>query len=382
MASPEVLEFGELLEPIPGENPTGVDLRADSSPGSLYYAIKDARSQARAAERQVVMDDEEGGAPADWRPVTRNGTKALKEKTKDLEIVAYMIEALVREHGFPGLRDGFRLARALVEKFWDGLFPVPDEEGLATRVAALSGLNGDDAEGTLIAPIAKVPITDVTSIGRLTSADYQKALAISKIADPELREKKIAKGGLSVEAFERAVREGSPKFYAGLVEDLTQCVAEFAKMTAALDERCGGHAPPSSSIRSALETCLDTVKSVARDKLALIETGGETASGSATSAASAEGDRVSTNGGGLGVSADALRTREDALRQLLKVADYFRRSEPHTPLSYALEQVVRWGKMTLPELLTELIPDDAPRNSLFKQIGIKTAASASAAAAE
>ena len=66
-----------------------------------------------------------------------------------------------------------------------------------------------------------------------------------------------------------------------------------------------------------------------------------------------------------------LRGREDACRILLKVADFFRRTEPHNPVSYALEQAVRWAQMPLPELLSELIPDEAPRKGLFKQVGIK-----------
>src|SRR2546425_1256477 len=152
MPSPEVLDFERLLAPIAEDAPTGADLRADPSPTSLYYAIKDARSTARAAERQMV-GGEEGSSGADWRPVLQHGTKALAEKTKDLEITAYLIEALVRLHGFAGLRDGFRLARELGERYWDGLYPVPDEEGVATRVAPLTGLNGEDADGTLIAPI-------------------------------------------------------------------------------------------------------------------------------------------------------------------------------------------------------------------------------------
>jgi type VI secretion system protein ImpA len=55
---------------------------------------------------------------------------------------------------------------------------------------------------------------------------------------------------------------------------------------------------------------------------------------------------------------------------LLRVAEFFRRTEPHTVLSYALEQVVRWGRMPLPALLRELIPDDGSRQQLFKQVGI------------
>ena len=66
-----------------------------------------------------------------------------------------------------------------------------------------------------------------------------------------------------------------------------------------------------------------------------------------------------------------VQTREDAFRALLQVAEFFKRTEPHSPVSYALEQAVRWGKMPLPDLLAELIPEEAAREQLFKLVGIK-----------
>ena len=66
-----------------------------------------------------------------------------------------------------------------------------------------------------------------------------------------------------------------------------------------------------------------------------------------------------------------LRSRDDALALVLKVADYFRRTEPHSPVTFALEQAVRWGRMPLPVLLAELIPDEASRMHFFKMIGIR-----------
>jgi type VI secretion system protein ImpA len=362
MASPEVLDFGKLLAAIPGDNPAGIDLRGDSTPGSAYYAIKDARSSARAAERQLVLGEEEAaGNPPDWRPVLENARKALAEKTKDLEIAAYLIEALVRQHGFAGLRDGFRLARELVERFWDGLYPLPDEDGPATRVAALAGLNGVDAEGTLLAPIARVPLTEAGGNGRLAYVDYQQATALGKITDPKLRERKVAQGALSLDAFQKAVAESSPQFFGELVQDLAQCQEEFARLCEALDGRCNGDAPPASKIKDALTSCLDVVKDVARNKLGVAP-------------AKAGPDAVAGASGPIaapGQPADAIQTREEAFRVLLKVADYFRRTEPHAVVSFALEQVVRWGQMPLPDLLAELIPDEAPRKNLFKQVGIR-----------
>ena len=62
MASPSTLDIEQLLAPIEGDNPAGVDLREDVSPTSDYYQVKDARSAARAAERSLDADDEPGGA--------------------------------------------------------------------------------------------------------------------------------------------------------------------------------------------------------------------------------------------------------------------------------------------------------------------------------
>jgi type VI secretion system protein ImpA len=366
MASAEILEFATLLEPIPGDNPTGADLRADGSPSSPYYGVKDARSQARAAERQIVMDGEETANSPDWRPVMQRGVQVLSQKSKDLEVTAYLIEGLVRLHGFPGLRDGFRLARELVERYWDGLYPQPDEDGLLTRVAPLAGLNGGDSEGTLIQPIAKIPLTEGSSAGPYTQNDFQKAAALARVADPEARQKQEAQAGMSLERFEKAVAETPADFFANLVDDLTQCQEEFTRLTALLDEKCGSNSPPSSNIRAALAACLDTVNSTARDKLlqARPPAAGEEAAAAAGEAGAAQGN------GAAGVPAGAIRNRDEAFSTLLKLAEFFRRTEPHNPVSYALEQAVRWGRMTLPEFLSEMIGEEGMRSTLFKHVGI------------
>jgi type VI secretion system protein ImpA len=338
---------------------------AKPSPNSIYYAIKDARSAARAAERQIAMGDDD--AKADWKPVLMHGNKAIAMRSKDLELVAYMIEALVRLHGFAGLRDGVRLARELIEKYWDHLYPLPDEEGLETRVGPLTGLNGDDAEGTLIAPIARIPLTEGRDAGPFAYYHYQAVNALRQIVDDEAREKKIRAGALAPATFDAAVRDTSAAFLVNLVEDLTQTQQEFAQLAAVLEEKCGDKAPPTSAIKAAIGNCLDAVKFIGRDKLA------------ASAPAAAAADLPTTDAGGqpaaqaatVATAVGDIRNRDDALRALLKVAEFFRRNEPHTPVSYSIEQAVRWGRMSLPELLHELIPDESSKKQMFKQVGIR-----------
>jgi type VI secretion system protein ImpA len=364
MASAVVLDFDKLFAAIDGPNPAGAALRDDHSPASVYHVIKDARTAARAAERSMLYDDPAAVVQPDWGSVLELAPQVLAERSKDLEIVAWLIEALVREHGFAGLRDGFRLARGLIEQFWEQLYPLPDEEGVLTRVAPLSGLNGDDAEGTLVRPILNVPITAAGSVRPLSTADYRQALDLEQVADPDKRAQRLEQGLVSLEAFQAAAAETPPDALRQSLEDLAACMEEFASLDRMLDEKCGRDdrgfslAPPSSNIRAALQGCHDVIKSI-------IPAADDDGNGEAAGAVPAVlGDRG-------GAAAGRGQTREDAFRALLQVAEFFKRTEPHSPVSYALEQAVRWGRMPLPELLTELIPEDAARDHLFRLVGIR-----------
>ncbi|MGA7802246.1 MAG: type VI secretion system protein TssA, partial [Gammaproteobacteria bacterium] len=71
-----------------------------------------------------------------------------------------------------------------------------------------------------------------------------------------------------------------------------------------------------------------------------------------------------------GAAPGRISSREDAFKVLLDLADFFRRTEPHSPLSYSLEQAVRWGRMPLPDLLSSLISNTGVRNEFFRVTGI------------
>lgn len=374
MPSPDVLDFAKLLAPIPGEKPAGTDLRANAGPTSLYYQVKDGRNNARAAERRMEGGLEDA-TPPDWKTVATAATKALGESTKDLELTAYLIESLGRTHGFAGLRDGFKLTRGLVEQFWDGIFPTPDEEGMPSRVAPLTGLNGEDAEGTLIAPINRIPITDSGAHGKLTYANYLQAVATAKVLDPKAKEKRIAGGAMHMELVQKAVDDTPAAFYRTIHDDLTAAMTEFAALGAALDAKAGPAAPPTSAIRSTLENVLAAINDVAKAKLAvtMAKPAEEKKEGDGKADPAANGKKEPEEPG---EKLPVIRNREDALNAILLLGEYFRKIEPHSMVPFALEQAVRWGRMPLPELMLELIPDEGPRKALFRQVGIRATESA------
>lgn len=363
MASPALLDLPRLLAPIAADQPVGVDLRSDTSPTSTYYAIRDARNQARTAERQAQMNGDSPIGAADWEPIVSTVPDVLASVSKDLELAAYLVEGLLREHGFPGLRDGFQLLKELIAQYGDVIYPLPDEDGVETRVAPLTGLNGADGDGTLISPIRNVLLTE-PSIGDFTTASYLQAVDLER-ATPEQRDRRIAQGAVSLDAMKTALAQTRTEFLVQLYADLEDCLKAYADYQQVVDSKFGSDAPPTSNIRNALQSARDALQALARDRLAANSPAGASA-GNAPSAAAAPTAAAPGVSAGVG----SLQTREDAFRQMEQIALFFRRTEPHTPISYAIDQVVRWGRMPLPDLLRELIPESNSVQQMFRLVGI------------
>lgn len=364
MATPSIVAIDPLLEPISAEAPTGVDIRADASPTSIYYKIKDARSAGRAAERGNI--DEAAAIPDEWQTVIDTGAKILQSASKDIEVAAWMTEALVRVHGFPGLRDGFTLISELADRFWDNLYPMPDEEGIATRLAAVVGLNGEGADGTLVLPIRKVQMTD----GDHPYAywQFEQATEVEKVADAARKKARVDAGDTSMDLFTASVKQTAPEFFATLAADIAEAQKAFVAMNAVLTAKAGAEAPPSSKIRDMMENVLSAIRFVAADKLAAAAPAAVAADGKAEEAetmsaaeTSAPGPLKRANG----------YSRDQAFADLVRIAEFFRKTEPHSPISYTIEDVVRRGKLPLPELLAELIQDASQRKAFMVAAGIK-----------
>ena len=67
----------------------------------------------------------------------------------------------------------------------------------------------------------------------------------------------------------------------------------------------------------------------------------------------------------------AMRTRDDAIRQLEDIANFFRKTEPHSPLAFVLDDAVRRARMPLIDLLAEILPDAATRTKMLTVLGIR-----------
>ena len=368
MTSPEVFDVTALLQAISDDRPCGHDLRHDMSQTSVYHKIKDARHEARRAERQAEIGDENGDAP-NWRLVEDLGLEILTAHSKDLQIVAWLLEASVRRHGFAGLRDGFHLAHGLIERFWPDLFPAEEDEGVVDKIAPLAGLNGDGVEGVLIAPLRLTPLTGGDPTFSLY--DYEQAMNLVTTIDPEVQEQRRAEGALSFDQLAAVGAANGGSFYQDLLDDIEAAMDALGRLDQVIAEKCGEGAMPSSAIRNVLDRCCDAARQIA-GPLVSVSTPSEQCvqtieQNETTDARLAEAASTPV----VAAHADTLGSREDAFRKLLDIAAYFRRTEPHSPVPYALEQAVRWGRMGLPELMEELVIDEDSRGRLFSLTGIR-----------
>jgi type VI secretion system protein ImpA len=370
MPSTALIDIPSLLNPIEGELSVGNDLRLDTAHNSDYSQIKDARRAARDAERNNMFDGDNTEAAEHWQKIFVLAPKVIASQAKDLEIACWLTEALVRKSGFQGLKDGFSLIKQLIEHFWEqGLYPVEDEDGIETRVAPIAGLNGEGADGVLLSPMRNSFITEDASFEPFSLWQYQQAVDVSRLSDEYKQTEQIERNGFSLETIEKAVAQSSSEFYGTLYEDVEVCLQEYQAVDALLTEFCGSYdAPPTSKIIELLEDAKGAINHIAKAKLPIaVETPeddeGETESmdvQQANSPAAVQASAVTT----------ALNSRDDAFKQLNTIAEYFKKTEPHSPISYMLTKTVKWGNMPLEELMKELIPDSSSRDTYSSLTGV------------
>lgn len=366
----DVIDIEALLAPLPaGEGGAGEDLRGDYSPTSPYQKLRDARSEARAEERAQDSSGEDPVVPAAWRDVRSLATLCLAEKSKDFEVASWLAEALVRLEGLAGLSAAAALIEGLAERYWEHGFPQPDEEGLEVRSAPLGGLAGEGADGTLMQAIRRIPLfrrADGRPVGlHLWLAAEDTAM----LGDEQRKEARLAAGVPDFAALQNEARADRQHLRA-VAEAARDSRRAWTAMDAKLGERFGAEAPSTRRVSEALDRIFEIGESI----LGAIGEAPEGGAAAGAAEAAAEGpaaEGAAAAAGTAGAERKAVRTRDDAIRQLEELAEWFRKTEPHSPLAYTLTDAARRARLPLPELLAEVLPDEAARSAMLSILGIR-----------
>jgi type VI secretion system protein ImpA len=265
---PTALVIEDLLDPIPTEPPCGIDLRWTAE----WDRIKEARRSDDGLDTGKWAKKER--KIANWRLVEEVAASILRTQSKDLQVAMWLTEANLKQYGFPGVADGFRLVRELIDRYWDqGLFPTI-EDGPEDRAGPLAWLNDK-----LVDSIATLPITRrLDQDDNYNLLDLQDARKIGseakfKSADGEIDEPKkreydtaIANGRISMEMFQRAVKETDLAAFESLQSDFDRVYQEFKALEKAIDAKFGDAAPNLSACRTILGELQNEIEGLVEKK--------------------------------------------------------------------------------------------------------------------
>jgi len=261
-----LLYTDDFLAPISTEQPVGADLRWTAE----WDRIKEARRTDDELDSGKWVKKERKAA--DWRLVEELASSMLRDRSKDLQLALWLTEAGMKLHGFAGLRDGLRVTRELIVRYWEsGLYP-PMEDGPEDRAGPFEWLNNK-----LVDSITAIPITargdgdQDYSLIDLKDARFVGSEASCLDADGELDSVKkktydahLAKGHISLDMFNRALSATKRAPYEQLSSIVQEAFDEFKALERVIDEKFGDAAPN-------LAFCRNTLNEIRQEVLAILE---------------------------------------------------------------------------------------------------------------
>ena len=346
-----MLSNDQLLTPISAEQPSGEDLSFSADLDAISLARKFDDPSLDQGEWVTELKE------ADWDFVTKRCSALLAEKSKDLRLAVWLTEARAKKGQLRGLGEGYRVLAGLCNQFWDqGLHPQPDGDDHEQRIGNLSWILARTP-----ALVREMPLTEGRASAYSTidfeTARRQAASTGGNSGSDSTR----AAAGARLTGMETARRNNSPQFCATFTADAQFCMDALKELEQAADARLGADSPGFSGARDALQTMLRAMPAGA----------GVDATGVDAMAAAADGGAPDAAQSG---PAGAIQNRAQALAQLRLVAQFFRRTEPHSPVSYFADKAADAGEQNLHDWLRSVVKDSVSMAHIEELLGVKPAA--------
>lgn len=357
-----MVEIEALLSPIEEDDPGGPNLR--------YEPVYDQLKQARHEDPDLPQGEwKRERKVADWGEVVRLASDVLENRSKDLQVAAWLTEGLLHQEGFGGLRAGLEALRRIQEEFWEHLHPELEEpDDLEFRAAPLEWV------GQYLEPVVKSTPLNERGHGYL---EYQESRRIGYEEEAEkdsskkaARAQAIADGKPTAEDFDEGFDATSKAWYKSLVADLEGSSTELDALEAFCDEKYGQVAPSFRTLRGALEEVARIADRLLATKLEQDpdppeeEAPGEEEAGSADGTAEDHGGAPATVSGASGPGGSAaggapasgtgatpggaprkLESWDDAAAAVAAAAAFMRKERPTDPAAYLMLRGLRWGEL-------------------------------------
>ena len=363
------LELEGLLKVISDEAPCGIDCSFSNE----FYAIKKARIQDDPLLEQGDWVAEP--KQADWAFVSSQSIELLTEKTKDIRLYGWLLEAWSNLYGFEGIAKGLELTQQSLTEFWMLLHPEIAEDDLDQRLGLLQGLINQ-----LPVLIKKTAITN-TAIS-YSLMDYEALLHQQNLRRKHAEDYDDVPTNTSLEQFEQELFNTSKSFQYKNYQAFLEILKQWNILREVLDGLMGVDAPSFAAIESQLESLHSNLKKIYKTEAFGLQPAMATADSAEEK--SAEDQQTSTQlTEHIAVAASAINqpfqphiqshvaNREQAMQVLQEISDYFQLNEPHSPVSYMLQKTIKWSQMPLHEWLAQVIKHEDPLEAVHEILGVQ-----------
>ncbi|OBV36835.1 type VI secretion system protein TssA [Janthinobacterium psychrotolerans] len=336
-----MFNLDQLLQPVSQIRPCGEDITFSQELDAVARARQHDDPSLDQGEWVVALKE------ADWPFVATRCEQLITSHSKDLRVAVWLAEAHARTRHFRGLGDGFALLAGLCERYWDGLYPPIEDGDPEQRIGNLFWLLTRTPQ-----LVREVPLTDGAD-GRFSLQDFdaarQRAAASAQAPDQGWGEVRQEEGATLAQM--EAARQKNPRpFSDALLADAQYCMQSLLALERCVDARFGLDGPSFRAAREALENAIHFI--------APMPLGAELV-------AALPGAPPASGAGNVG----AIVQRQQALAQLRQVADFFRRTEPHSPVAYLADKAASWGEMPLHLWLRAVVKDQGTLARLDEMLG-------------
>lgn len=353
------IDISELLQPIRGSDPCGEDVS--------FADVLDQMREARRADDPNLPQGDWQTTPkvADWRLVLQLGEKVLSSQSKDLQAAVWVGEAAIGRDGIGGAADAFALLSGLLEHFWDGLYPRIEGEDLDERASKLAWFNTYAGRA-----LRAAPLTDAKPAMTLNLWTTSREVDNLARQNTEAHQAALGEGKPSGDVFDKALLDNPPERLRELLAQIEAGQSAFAQLKTTVDAKFGRAAPGLADIEDALKRAQQIVTKAAKAKglIADAPAAGEAAAGEGGAVAAGT---APVAGAGFALSFGASASgRQTALKALTEIAVFFRKTEPHSPVSFLVERAVAWADTPLDEWLAQVVSDDSVLSRIRDRTGI------------
>jgi type VI secretion system protein ImpA len=326
------LDIASLLQDKTPETPGGEDLEAGAELFSLEEKLKGVKED---------LLENRPAQPPNW-PDVRDHALALLARSHDLSVAVTLLRALIVTDGLAGLRDGLALLNGLIERHWYSMYPKldpADNNDPTQRINLIAALVDLEA---VVNPVTRAPLVN-SKQGRYTLRDLRIATGKQQVSDAKEPVPSLA----AVDA----------AFTDAPLDDLSTLAGAVAEGLSALDgierkitDRTGlGNAIDLTKLRDILKE----IRYVLGEQLS--RRGVTGVEGDTDEAGTDE--TVTASVGAVG----RISNRQDVMRTLDTVCDYYARSEPSSPVPLLLQRAKRLVCMDFLTIIADMAPESVER---------------------